>query len=84
MNIDRQAFSDTIESRFNLFKKSKTGDYSIESIDKIAFVAHKNAIIGGNVLVIQRFDGKNQTIQLVDGCHVQKFNYTETNIFQLH
>lgn len=76
INIDRQTFSDTIESRFNLFKKSKTGDYSgMKSIDKKAFEAHKNAIIGGDVLVIQRFDGKNQTIQLVDGCHVQSPNY---------
>ncbi len=76
ITIDRQKFSDLVESRFNLFKKSKSSDYAeMKNIDKLAFVAHKNAIIGGDVLVVQRFDGKRQSIQLIDGCHVQSPQY---------
>lgn len=72
VTINKQAFSDAVEARFGIFKKSKTSDYSeMNNIDLIAAAAFKNAIVGGDVLVIQRFDGENVNIQLVDGCHVQ-------------
>lgn len=72
ITIDKQEFSELVESRFNLFKKSKSSDYAeMKNIDKIAAIAFKNAIIGGDVLVIQRFNGKNVNVQLIDGCHIQ-------------
>lgn len=72
ITIDKQDFSKIVEARFGLFKKSKSSDYSeMNHIDLIASTAFKNAIIGGDVLVIQRFNGKNITVQLIDGCHVQ-------------
>lgn len=72
ITINKQDFSKIVEARFSLFKKSKSADYSeMSNIDIIAANAFKNAIIGGDVLVIQRFDGKNITVQLIDGSHIQ-------------
>lgn len=72
ITINKQDFSKIVEARFGLFKKSKSADYSeMSNIDIIAANAFKNAIIGGDVLVIQRFDGKNITVQLIDGSHIQ-------------
>ena len=72
IEINKQDFSKIVEARFGLFKKSKSSDYSeMSNIDIIAANAFKNAIIGGDVLVIQRFNGKNITVQLIDGSHVQ-------------
>lgn len=76
IKIDKQKFSDLVEARFNLYKKTKRSDYAeMKSIDKIAATAFKNAIVGGDVLVIQRFDGENVTVQLIDGVHVQSPMY---------
>lgn len=72
VTVDTLAFSKTAEQRFNLFKSSLYADYSnMKSLDAIAWTAFLNSIVGGDVLVVLRYDGKNVTTQLIDGCHLQ-------------
>lgn len=64
-------FVNQSESRFNLWTSSRYSDYSkMTSIDYIASEAHKNAIIGGDCLVINRSDNGYSNIQLIDGAHI--------------
>lgn len=72
IKFDSEEFCDAVENYFNIFRKSKTSDYAgMNNLNRIARTARKNAIIGGDVLTILRYDGDNITIQLIDGCHVQ-------------
>ncbi|MCE3278031.1 MAG: hypothetical protein K0S44_222 [Bacteroidetes bacterium] len=72
INLKSQTFAEAVEARFNIYKKSKVADFAkMKSLDMIAKVAHKNAILGGDVLVVLRFDGKNVNVQLIDGAHIQ-------------
>jgi capsid protein len=61
-------FTDSAESYFRLHAKSRESDYSrMTSLHLQAAAALKNAIMAGDVLCIARFDGKNETIQIIDG-----------------
>jgi len=72
IKIDKIKFSQNVEQRFNLFRGSKISDYSnMENLDAIANTAFMNTIVGGDVLVVLRYDGKNVSVQLIDGAHVQ-------------
>jgi len=73
ITIDYDDFTDKLEANFNLFAGSTRSDFAgLRTLHKIASIAHKNSIIGGDVLVVLRVDKKyNITVQLVDGAHVQ-------------
>ena len=76
INLDKIEFCKNVEQRFNLFKNSKQADYSgMETLDSIANTAFKNSLVGGDVLVVLRFDGKEITVQLIDGYHIQSPEY---------
>jgi capsid protein len=66
-------FNEITEARFTVFSNSKNSDYArMESLDEAAGTAYKNAILGGDVLVVQRYDKKTGvSVQLIDGSHVQ-------------
>lgn len=69
-------FSKRVETRFNLFKKTKLADIAgARSLDKIANVVYKNAKIGGDILVVLRYIDKMVKVQLIDGAHVQSPEY---------
>lgn len=71
IEIDSQDFSEVVESRFSVFSKSRESDYSrMRNLHKIAKRAFINAIVGGDVLVVQRFIKGQLSTQLIDGCHV--------------
>jgi capsid protein len=71
INLSDENFVKQIESRFNLFTSSRYSDYArMSSVDNIAFEAYKNAIIGGDVLVILRVVNNLLTAQIVDGSHI--------------
>jgi len=71
VDIDSQKFSKKVEQRFKLYTKSKESDYSkIDNINRLSRVIYTNAIVGGDVLVIQRIINGNLNVQLVDGAHV--------------
>lgn len=65
---DEDAFSDLTESRFKIYSESDfsshSGDTSLQMISNEAF---KGAIIGGDILVINRVVNKVVTTQIIDG-----------------
>lgn len=76
ITINKLDFSKTVEQRFNLSKDSTSMDNAeMETLDELAWAAYLNSIVGGDVLVILRYDGENVTVQLVDGCHVKSPSY---------
>jgi capsid protein len=72
IKLDLQSFSKLVESKFQVYKKSRLSDYSgMKTLDKLAGSAFVNSIVGGDLLVILRYIDGFVKIQLVDGCHVQ-------------
>ena len=56
IKIDAEQFNEVVESRFGLFAKSISSDHAkMQSLNAKAKEAFLNAIVGGDVLVIQRF-----------------------------
>jgi capsid protein len=76
ITMSAQEFSKSVESRFNLFCQSPESDFSgMENIDMYAYTAFKNAIVGGDVLVVLRYVDNKVTMQLIDGAHIQSPGY---------
>lgn len=76
ITMNTEAFNDAVESRFRVFSKSKNSDYSGQrSLHKIAKRAYKDAILGGDVLVILRYIDDQVKVQLIDGAHVRSPMY---------
>lgn len=73
VNVDTLEFSRQAEQRFNLFKECADSDYSsMTNLDVIANEAVLNALVGGDVLVIMRYDkATGVNVQLIDGAHVR-------------
>lgn len=66
-----QEFSNVVESRFNVWAKSKQSDYSgMKNIHFLAAAALKNSLLGGDVLVLLRYDDC-VSVQLIDAQHIQ-------------
>jgi capsid protein len=71
INFDTENFNNIAESRFSLWSKSKHSSYSgMKSLNGLAKEASKNSKIGGDVLVIQRFEDNKHTIELIDTAHL--------------
>lgn len=72
IKLDSESFSDSIESRWKVFAKSRKSSLSnMSNINTLAYKAFLNAIIGGDCLVILRYEGDWVTAQLVDGAHIR-------------
>ena len=68
---DDRVFSNTIEAQFRLYCNSKESTYSKQmNLHLLASEALKNAILSGDVLIIERYDGYQPTTQIIDGCFV--------------
>lgn len=64
-------FIDDVECRFNLWICSRHSDSSgMWPINQLSFEAYKNAIVGGDVLVINTPESSTVTQQVIDGSHV--------------
>ena len=77
IEIDEDEFSDAVETRFKSYAGSTISSHSGESsLHGMAFEAHKEAIVGGDCLIIQRFSRKTglPTIQIVEGKYVMTPN----------
>lgn len=69
---DWELFKTSIESRFNVYSKSKFSDYSnMQNLHQKALEAYKTAFIGGDCLVICRIENSMLSVQIVDGTHIQ-------------
>lgn len=76
IQFDKKKFTKSVESRFNLFRKDKKVDYAGQkNLNQLSKVAVKNALIGGDVLVVLRVVKGKIKIQLIDGAHVQSPYY---------
>lgn len=85
IEFDSHNFTEVVESRFNVYRKSERSDFTeMQNLDFIAKDAYKNAIIGGDVLVVLRYVNNSVSVQLIDGAHVQSPNFgTEGSPHQL-
>lgn len=72
ITVDAQEFSTNVEAYWDMFNSNKKTDFSkMKILPKIAKLAYKNALLGGDVLVIQRYENNGINIQLVDASHIQ-------------
>lgn len=72
INLNLEDFSKTIESYYKIHGKAiNLVDYKkLDTQGAIEFEAQKNAIVGGDVLVILRVNNTSVNIQLIDGAHL--------------
>lgn len=71
IKINYQEFSKTVESRFSTYSKSRISDYSgMTCLDMMEAECLKNALVGGDMLVILRLIDGYVKVQMVDGVHV--------------
>lgn len=71
IDLDTNAFSEIIEARYDVWSQSKESDYSTMKNGKLMeSVAYKNAIVGGDVLLLLRYQNENISVQLIDGQHL--------------
>lgn len=76
IEINLQEFSKVVEARFAVFANGRESDFSEnENINRLAATAWKNALLGGDVLVINRYTNTGVNTQLVDGAHIQSPAY---------
>lgn len=71
ISLKSEEFNEVVEARFSVFAKSVHADYSgMRSLHRAAKRAFRDAIIGGDVLVVLRYIDKQVKVQLIDGAHV--------------
>jgi len=71
ISLEYQKFAKVVESRFHVWSKSKNSDYSnMRNLSFIAAEAFKNTLLGGDVLVLLRYNN-GVSVQLIDGAHIQ-------------
>lgn len=71
INISTRDFSELVEARHSIWAKSCESDYSKQkNKNRRSKDAFKNAMVGGDVLLIMRYQNDTATIQLVDGMHI--------------
>jgi capsid protein len=76
IKLDKAKFVKSFEHRFNLWKRRKSCDYSNQNnLNDLCREAERNAIIGGDVLVVLRVVKGDLKIQLIDGENVQSPYY---------
>lgn len=64
-------FQKQVEQRFNLWTFSRYSDSGkMNSVDYLAGEAFKNAIVGGDVLIVLRVENGRTEMQVIDGSHV--------------
>lgn len=72
ITVDAEEFNDITEARFEVYANSTAPDFAdMQNLHKIGRICLKNAIIGGDVLVILRYQNDNITVQLIDGSQVR-------------
>ena len=71
IELAEDTFNKDIESLWSVYANSKHCDYSgMRTLGQLAKRAHRDSIIGGDVLVVLRVEKGVVTVQLVDGAHL--------------
>jgi len=69
--FNRDTYTDDVEDLWQIFANSKKPAYNgMQNLNQIAHECKLNAIVGGDVLVIMRYDGIYPNIELIDGLHI--------------
>ncbi len=77
-----KAFQQLTESRFMLYSNSKEMDYMKEkTLHEIAMESFQMEFLGGDFLVICRFDEKSLTVQTISGQHIKNPPLTQQNFY---
>jgi len=72
-DFDRNSFVKTVESRYRIYTDLPNSTHSgMKSHNALQREAYLNAIVGGDVLCIDRLENGLPTKQLIDGIHVQQ------------
>lgn len=70
INIKPETFNEVTEARFTIWAKSKYSSFNkMSSLNSLSKVAFKHAKIGGDVLVVIRYDG-TVNVQVIDTAHL--------------
>lgn len=77
VEIETEKFNEVAEARFSVFAGSKNADIKkMKTLNHIAKTVYKNAILGGDILVVLKYEKKRGVyVQLYDGSHVQSPTY---------
>lgn len=72
ITLESEDFNEAVEGRFTIWANSKYSSYNMmQSLNSLQSTAFLNSIIGGDVLVIQRYTKKKGlSVELIDGAHV--------------
>ena len=72
IDFDTNEFTENIEELYSVYSESREADHArMQSKNELAETALTNALVGGDVLVVLRFENDCPTIQLIDGAHVR-------------
>lgn len=70
-NFNRDNFVEDVEMMWKIYTGLKLSSHDqMQDLHSIAWDAQMNAIIGGDVLVVMRYENGIPNIQLIDGVHV--------------
>ena len=76
ISLNSESFNESVEALFGVWAKSSNSSYNkMGNLNTISKECYKNSKIGGDCLVVLRYDGNNMNVQLIDGAHVTN-NYT--------
>jgi capsid protein len=76
ITIDQHKFSQTVETRFNLWRNTTMVDYSgMKNLNTLSWDVEKNAMVGGDVLIVLRVKKGALTVQIIDGSNVVSPDY---------
>jgi hypothetical protein len=65
-------FNSIAEARFSVFAGCESSDYAgMQNLHDLASDAHLHSLLGGDVLVVLRYEEGGIKVQVIDGCHVQ-------------
>lgn len=74
------SFQKLVESRFMVYANSKQGDYlKQQNIHEVAMDCYQGTFLGGDTLVIARFDNNGPNIQLISGEHLRNPEFTDSH-----
>ncbi len=69
---DTEDFNESVEALFDLFASTQLADFAQkDSLNEIAREAWKNAIAGGDVLLVMHYENGMPKVQLIDGQRVR-------------
>lgn len=71
ITISSEDFNKKVEARWKLYGNSKMADYSgMETLNAQGNTCYLSSIVGGDTLVVLRYENNTVKVQLIDGAHL--------------